>query len=118
MTLPPGEKVIRHLFMEIAGAVAHEVVVRYIFKLRIILQSAYLLSSNVINQQRAFQKVFFELSFGGQQRRIIQGFAQKYRVFRTVHCPVHNADIIGVNAFYVGIMQLRAAVFDPKFNRI
>jgi len=62
--------------------------------------------------------VLFELGFGDQQRRIIQGFAQKYRVFRTGLCPVHNADIIGVKAFYVGIMQLGAALFDPKLAGI
>ena len=53
MTLPLGEKVIRHLFIEIAGAAVHEVVVRYIFKLRIISQSAYRLSSSVLNGECA-----------------------------------------------------------------
>ena len=77
MTLLLGEKVIRHLFIEIAGAAVHEVVVWYIFKLRIILPPACLLFSNVINQQRAFQKVLFELGFGDQQRRIIQDFVHK-----------------------------------------
>ena len=65
MTLPLAEKVVRHLFIEIAGLAVHEVVVWYIFKFRTILQLACLLSSRVINQQRAFQKVFFELGFGG-----------------------------------------------------
>ena len=120
MTLPLAEKVVRHLFIEIAGLAVHEVVVRYIFKFRTILQPACLLSSRVIYQQRAFQKVFFELGFGDQQCRIIQGFVQNHRVFRIGLCPAHNAGSSRSNVFYVGsyvaLFDLSLAEFEIFFR--